>query len=254
MFPRLPRPQIDSNLPNLDDFDSLAEKALAPLYRQEPSTSVSLDEKKRGSKVKLEMELKDFKGPSDTLVDLDSRREFKTEAEEQRVEERKRQPKKKSNLMPRDIHDSSMEFQSESEKPAKPNMDDLYDSRHEFDPEAESADKIDTTWFEDKVYNAPDDLLSAPIAKQPRWMQAQTNLQTKVATDEESATGPIMLEEILGQLEEFAAFNVNVIDARTKVDHVDYVIVCEGRSQRHVYSIADSIRRLVLLELTKGKT
>jgi Ribosomal silencing factor during starvation len=95
-------------------------------------------------------------------------------------------------------------------------------------------------WFEEKVYNV--DLKTLP-AKVPRWMD-KSNLQ-KQRQPTKTQTGQVEKEEIIMKLKEMQCIDLNVIDVRGRVDHFDTVIICEGRSTRHVYSIADSIRIMV---------
>jgi hypothetical protein len=133
----------------------------------------------------------------------------------------------------------------------KTDMDQLYDSRHEFEPSSVAPEGTDTTWFEDSVYNAPDLLNVAQPANLPRWMQANQDSLKLQEDDEDTTTtkeeegGPLTLQEIEKALKDMAAIRVNVIDVRAKVDHFDYVVICEGRSTRHVYSITDGVRILV---------
>ncbi|KAI8904008.1 Oligomerization domain-containing protein, partial [Gorgonomyces haynaldii] len=49
--------------------------------------------------------------------------------------------------------------------------------------------------------------------------------------------------ELVDILAREAAQNISVIDVRAKCDHVDYMIICEGRSTKQVYSIADAVKR-----------
>jgi ribosome silencing factor RsfS/YbeB/iojap len=103
-------------------------------------------------------------------------------------------------------------------------------------------------WFEEKVYNAE---LNTLPAKLPRWMD-KSNLEKRKRLDIQK-TGPVEVEEIVAKLDEMAAINVNVIDVKEKVDHFETVVICEGRSTRHVYSIADSIRIMVSFHLIQSK-
>lgn len=97
-------------------------------------------------------------------------------------------------------------------------------------------------WFEEKIYNAN---LTTQPAKLPRWMD-KSNIEKRVKNTS-TRTGQVTVDEITEKLREMAAIDVNVIDVGERVDHIETVVICEGRSTRHVYSIADAIRIMVSL-------
>lgn len=154
------------------------------------------------------------------------------------------------------------------------NSHDIYDSRHEFIDESSKSSKsqmtsnqlprsADLSWFQDTVINLPKELENNKD-NVPRWIKAkdkllkrQQELEKQLAessfldpsapTDSQQQTslGPVSLNEIVDTLKEHAAIDINVINVAHKVDHMDALVVCHGSSERHVYSIADSIRILV---------
>ena len=134
----------------------------------------------------------------------------------------------------------------------------VYDSRHEFvGPALEEKKNVDLSWFQDTVINLPNEMLESK-EKVPRWIKAkekllkrQQKLNLELSNQEPSTTttdggGPVTINEIVDTLKEHAAIDINVINVSEKVDHMEALIVCHGSSERHVYSIADSIRILVL--------
>ncbi|KAJ3344946.1 hypothetical protein HDU91_007506 [Kappamyces sp. JEL0680] len=131
-------------------------------------------------------------------------------------------------------------------------MDELYDARHGFEATDSTDRDQDTDWFQDQVFNLPSELEQDQDISQPRWMLAQQRARERQLALDESleqatdadGTGPLSIKEIVAELTDHAAMNINVIDTRSRVDHMDAVIICEGRSAKHVYTLADSIRIL----------
>ena len=120
----------------------------------------------------------------------------------------------------------------------KPDMNEFYGDRHEFvDSQADKVEPQDMGWFQGKVVNLPDQ------ASVPQWVRVadqKPSIQTEF-----DQNGPLHVPEIKAKLEEEAALNTKVIDVRLKCDHMEYIIICEGLTERHVYSLSDSIRQLV---------
>lgn len=213
------------------DFDIVIDSAIAAVYPPETS--------KAGSKIRREREVavpRQFEGHDEPLVNMNSKsmkrdeRIIVTQAEEPKIV--------KSEMQQREVKSMIRELINSGSKMSKPNMDELYDARHEFEPSSETKEE-DTDWFEDKSFNAP------------RWTEGANNIALRSNVKEIKEKGAVLeLQEIIDELNDHAAINMKVIDTTAKVDHMDAVIICEGRSTRHVYSLADSIRILVLLELT----
>jgi ribosome-associated protein len=52
---------------------------------------------------------------------------------------------------------------------------------------------------------------------------------------------PSFLKPLLKSLDEIQAINVSVIDVKDQTSITDYMIICSGRSSRHVRAIADLV-------------
>lgn len=117
------------------------------------------------------------------------------------------------------------------------------------------------SWFEDTIINAPDNL----DLEIPRWLKAKKRAKERAGLGKDVSTIDVSAHavsldsrgqqqdlsstllsthEIVSELEHHAAIDIKVIDVSQKVDHLSQIVICNGRSARHAYSIADSIRIL----------
>lgn len=55
------------------------------------------------------------------------------------------------------------------------------------------------------------------------------------------ANQPAELKKLLHILDEMQAIDVNVLDVRQQTAITDYMVVCSGRSSRHVKAIAETV-------------
>ncbi|KAJ3292920.1 hypothetical protein HK104_004898 [Borealophlyctis nickersoniae] len=124
----------------------------------------------------------------------------------------------------------------------------------EIDSVASEADKeLESDWYVDKAFNLPEDLAPAPESFIPRWMKnvdiAEARGSRVLEEDEDLGQvqdqdkGPLRLEEIVAVLKEEHGTNLVVIDMRSKSDFTDYMVIVEGRSRKHIYNLADAVRR-----------
>jgi ribosome-associated protein len=126
-----------------------------------------------------------------------------------------------------------------------------------IDSRDEPASKNDLDWFENTLLNPPENI---SFLDTPRWLKGKEMLEKrKIERDMEkdgeavqSKSGPLLVSEIFDELKYHAAMDIKVIDVSQKVDHVETVVICHGRSARHVYSIADSIRILAKNRYVRG--
>ncbi|KAI8809635.1 Oligomerization domain-containing protein [Cladochytrium replicatum] len=131
----------------------------------------------------------------------------------------------------------------------------LYDARSIGHPEPE--------WYENLVVNADDSAAqsSATPSFIPRWAKAARIADARARGDEEDsvskgefdpnmdlksarkAAAPLTVAEIVHVLkEEQRAKNIVVLDMRSKVDYMEYMIIAEGRSKKQIYSMAHAVR------------
>lgn len=117
----------------------------------------------------------------------------------------------------------------------------------------QSSQSTSDDWYLDQAYNLEEE---APqqSAFVPRWMRgiavAERRSQGLEPEDiTEDRTGPLRLTEIVSVLREEKGSNLVVIDMRDKCDYTDYMVIVEGRSKKHIYALADSVRRRVSLRI-----
>ena len=128
----------------------------------------------------------------------------------------------------------------------RPRVAELYDAAHEYIPTMEQNPK-DTEWFSNTVINT--------VNVVPKWLRGIRKAEERrnaISKIEYSEAGPIQLGEIIKQIIKESGFNITVIDTSTKCSHMNYMIICEGRSAKQVYSLADSLKRLAKHRYTPG--
>ena len=112
----------------------------------------------------------------------------------------------------------------------------LYDTRHEFE------DTPNTGSDSNEWYVTSNTQTTAEAIK-PRWLQAvdeatkrQEGIKTVDASNE-------FLQRVVQTLEDERASNMTVLDVSDKCEHMQYLVIVDGRSPKHIYSMADSVRR-----------
>jgi ribosome silencing factor RsfS/YbeB/iojap len=100
-------------------------------------------------------------------------------------------------------------------------------------------------WYLDKVYHAEGAGRNptSDVAPEQRWMKSTA--ATQIAPSHTRTTsGPLQLQDILADLEDERALHIAVLDLRPLPANVcEYMVVAEGRSKRHIYALADAVRR-----------
>ncbi|KAJ1553540.1 Mitochondrial assembly of ribosomal large subunit protein 1 [Nowakowskiella sp. JEL0078] len=107
-------------------------------------------------------------------------------------------------------------------------------------------------WFIDVAFNAP---LAKSIwqegKKVPRWLSSQRIAELRANGDvevdqeiieETNLDLPISIKEIVAVLISEMASNIVVMDMKDKCDHMENMIIAEGRSKKQIYSMAHSVR------------
>jgi hypothetical protein len=223
---RKPPSRIDKHLNLPSDFDIIADDLLAKYDPMEQNVDFKPKPKNKPALDKIH-----FNGIDEEL--FDGTKEIEESAQDLQIKLSKIANKKEEN------YEADESFDSLIMRMEKVDVNEYYDQRHEF---GESTLKEDTNWFENKVYN------STPQDTTPRWLKGverglkRQQGKNELEFDKSMAIGT---DEIVNLLESNAAFNITVIDTSEKCDHVDAVIICEGRSTTHIYSLADSVKRLV---------
>ncbi|KAI8901344.1 Oligomerization domain-containing protein, partial [Globomyces pollinis-pini] len=123
----------------------------------------------------------------------------------------------------------------------KPDLTNLYELTHEFDGPIKKEPVGDMDWFQNTTVNISQDM------KVPKWMKGVEKALKRKHSVEETPTlqdGPIELQHIVQALKGEAALNILVIDMTLKCDHMESMIICEGRNSKQVYSLARSIRHI----------
>ena len=92
-------------------------------------------------------------------------------------------------------------------------------------------------WMDGKIFNYPN---LPPEESTAQWIKAIPS----TCKNGIGRSGPVTASEIMDQLQEQKAVNLTNLDVRNKCTHLEHVIICEGVTERHVYALSESIRKL----------
>ena len=92
-------------------------------------------------------------------------------------------------------------------------------------------------WMDGKIFNYPN---LPPEDSTAQWIKAIPS----TCKNERGMSGPVTASEIMDQLQEQKAVNLTILDVSDKCTHLDHVIICEGVTERHVYALSESVRKL----------
>ncbi|KAI9206697.1 Oligomerization domain-containing protein [Polychytrium aggregatum] len=132
------------------------------------------------------------------------------------------------------------------------------DSAKASDPAGTDAGGDD--WYLQKSFNMPKGTQGKQAKFVPRWIKSAEIAKEReildehpdVADDETQVKkGKATLREIVDVVREERGHNIVAIDMREKCEFAEFMVIAEGRSKKHIYSIADAIRRTVKHRLSK---
>lgn len=123
----------------------------------------------------------------------------------------------------------------------------------------EQTEDPNSNWFVGQAFNVPENESELAQKQQegeeftPKWLknansinQSALDIDQVVNQPTGSITTPqVLLENIVKLLEEERGNNITSIDVRHKTESLDYIVIVEGRSTKHIYSMADTIKRYV---------